>query len=232
MMLILACSISCRHFSCGFYSTHTPLKALPNIYRVPFLAMALLLQVVSALLSCVSPSYPSSILSCRSYLPVSTSSPPQFVVSAGWLHLHQFIFMAPWGRTPAHQHQLFCTFIPPTPQAGVSMEGISRCHQVKHVSLRFSCFWESSRKQKRRKKQSRKKRGVSRWGLKRNRKSIRQWICLRSPLRSENHLRFLFLYFHPPFFSSTSYFVIWDFTHEYSGCCSNNCKRGKLGGCA
>lgn len=86
---ILACSISCRHLFCGFYSTHLRLKALPNIYHVPFLAMRLLLQAVSALLSYVSPSSPSSLPSCRSYLSVSRSSPPQFIVSAGWLHLHQ-----------------------------------------------------------------------------------------------------------------------------------------------
>lgn len=99
MVFILACSISCRHLSCGFYSTHIP---LPNIYHVLFLAMPLLLQAVSALLSCVSPYCPSSILSCRSFLSMSSSSPPQVAVSAGWLYLHQLIFMAPWGRTPVH----------------------------------------------------------------------------------------------------------------------------------
>lgn len=79
MVFILAYSISHRHLSCGFYSTHLPLKALPNIYHVP-----LLLQNVSALFS---PSSPSPILSCRSS--EQKQPPPQFVVSAGWLHVHQ-----------------------------------------------------------------------------------------------------------------------------------------------
>lgn len=114
MVFILACSISCRHLFCGFYSTHLRLKALPNIYHVPFLAMHLLLQAVSALLSYVSPSSPSSLPSCRSYLSVSRSSPPP---------VYCFCWVAPsasgttassWLPEAGHQftqHHLFCTYI-------------------------------------------------------------------------------------------------------------------------
>lgn len=120
MVFILAHSISCRDLSCGFYYTHLPLKTLPNFYHVPCLAMPLPLQAVSALLSCVSPSSPSSIPSCRSYLSVSRNSPPQFVISAGCsicIRCH-CLFVAPWGRTPVPS----APSPPPTPQAGVNIE--------------------------------------------------------------------------------------------------------------
>lgn len=130
--------------------------------------------------------------------------PPQFVFSAGWLHVHQVpLPLHGFQRQDSSSSSTISSapLFPSLPQGGVNTEygEYQQVNLVKHVSLCFSCFWEGSRKQKRRKKQARNKRDVSGWGLKRDRKSMRQWVCLRSPLRSENHLRFLFLYF-PPFF--------------------------------
>lgn len=87
-----------------------PLKALPNIYHVPFLAVPLLLQAVSSLLSCVSPSSPSSILSCSSYLSVAASpvccscwvTPfAPGTTASSWLSEAGLQFI---------QHHLFCSF--------------------------------------------------------------------------------------------------------------------------
>lgn len=57
----------------------------------------------------------------------------------------------------------------------------------------------------------RNKRDVPKEGWKRERKSMRQWRCLSSPSRSENHLRFLFFFFFsllfllPPALSSETF---------------------------
>lgn len=142
MVFILACSISCRHLSCGFYSTYLPLKALPNIYHVPFLAVPPLLQAVSSLLSCVSPSSPSSILSCSSYLSVCRSCLPSllFLLGDSICTRYHCLFMALWGRTPVHPAPslLLIWFLPlPKLEWTLSMENISWCPQVKHVSQVF-----------------------------------------------------------------------------------------------
>lgn len=147
---------------------------------MPFLDK--LLRTLSALLSCVSPSSPAP-LAAAGVTCLWQKQPPCLLFLLGLLHLREVPLpllgslqqdtSSPSNVSSAH------TF-PFPPQAAVNIK-ISMCHKVRYVSLHFSSLWKSRRKQKRRKKQSRNKRGVSRWGLKRDRKSIRQ--CVWAPHR-------------------------------------------------
>lgn len=133
--------------------------------------------------------------SCRGYLSV-TEAAPLFVVSAG-------VASPAWGTaallgslqqdTSSPSNISSAHMFPLPPQAAVNIK-ISMCHKVRYVSLHFSSLRKSRRKQKRKKKQSRNKRGVSRWELKRDRKSIRQ--CVWAPHQGlKITLRFLFFGF-------------------------------------
>lgn len=163
MVFILARSISCKpSFSwILFHSSPHYLKSLSKyLPHAPFL-----LRFSSVSLGCFC-----SVVLCvpmfsqlAPQLSVSRSSPPSLLLLLGCFTctMYRYLFWAPCGRTPVHPApSLRC--LPSASWTEHWVCKISRCREVKYVSLYFSLCWKSGRKQKRRKKQPRNKRGVSR----------------------------------------------------------------------